>query len=499
MPEATQKALLDTVSSLSRSQDRRSKRSFRLLKVLSVLPYGETLEALHHYLPTEPFFPENALQLSELALLDVVPLQHSTLQVGIGRLGLNEQSAPKMLKVPRQVRDYIHTLLTEEERAEIVLAGTERFFGRDWRKGKVKLRTLPLEYREYLSSGAGNEFALIHRLIVGAEQKGDRAVVRRAAKLGVHYAEHLKAAERYRDVTLVAGPLVQQIDREDCGEEWCRLSALFGEGLRMTGKYSEALKYLKGALEASDVHLQADEKASIWLGVALCEQSLGNVDGAIAAAEEVKRHAQPESATYVQGISILAESTLQGQDRVRELTELEKRARDDGYPMVADNIALELARETDRPAEKLRLLDRVLAAKSGGYNQARAVVAKARVLRTSEEPLDLKGMDLVSLSTAYSYLHSQRFSSLFDRCHAELWRVFEAKGDVPRLLRLFRHASFVWRIRGDEAKESEYLKRLSQRDVPQAGVSTSPVVVVEVRYFLRRLKVIMIGAPSVSS
>jgi tetratricopeptide (TPR) repeat protein len=309
----------------------------------------------------------------------------------------------------------------------------------------------------------------------------------------------LKAAERYRDVTLVAGPLVQQIDREDCGEEWCRLSALFGEGLRMTGKYSEALKYLKGALEASDVHLQADEKASIWLGVALCEQSLGNVDGAIAAAEEVKRHAQPESATYVQGISILAESTLQGQDRVRELTELEKRARDDGYPMVADNIALELARETDRPAEKLRLLDRVLAAKSGGYNQARAVVAKARVLRTSEEPLDLKGMDLVSLSTAYSYLHSQRFSSLFDRCHAELWRVFEAKGDVPRLLRLFRHASFVWRIRGDEAKESEYLKRLSQRDVPQAGVSTSPVVVVEVRYFLRRLKVIMIGAPSVSS
>jgi 3',5'-cyclic AMP phosphodiesterase CpdA len=53
---STPRALVHTVSSLSKSRDMRTRRSFRLLKVLALLPYGESLDTLRYFLPTEPFF-----------------------------------------------------------------------------------------------------------------------------------------------------------------------------------------------------------------------------------------------------------------------------------------------------------------------------------------------------------------------------------------------------------------------------------------------------------
>src|SRR5205823_4405507 len=112
LSEATPPGLVHAVSKVAKSEDKRSKRSFRLLKVLSVLPYGETLDSLSHYLSTEPFFLENALQLNELRLLDVVPLQRTTLQIRTHSATLADSGLPKLLKVPRQVRDYVQTLLS---------------------------------------------------------------------------------------------------------------------------------------------------------------------------------------------------------------------------------------------------------------------------------------------------------------------------------------------------------------------------------------------------
>lgn len=187
--DETPLGLVHAVSQLLNSEDKRSKRSFRLLKVLSTLPYGETLESLAHYLPSEPFFLDNALQLKDLALLEVVPLQRTNIHAHSSVIGA-ESGLPKLLKIPRQVRDYIQTLLSEEERLDIVLAGLEKFFGRGWRQGTVKLRKLPTEYREYLSSGAGNEFALIHHLVAHGNSTLDAAMVGKGAVLGVRYARH---------------------------------------------------------------------------------------------------------------------------------------------------------------------------------------------------------------------------------------------------------------------------------------------------------------------
>lgn len=493
LPETTPKAIVHAISALASSLDKRSRRSFRLLKVLSVLPYGEILEALGHYLPTEPFFSENALQLHESALLDVIPLQQTTPQVGSGRIASTEQTVPKLLKAPREVRDHVQTLLSDEERREIVFAGAERFFGRGWRKGKFKLRSLPPEYREYLSSGAGNEFALIHHLIAHGKARADDALVRRGQWLAVQYARHLHSAERFRDLAVVAVALLQSVERDNSPEDWSRLAALAGAGLRMTGKREEALKYLKWSLEVGAPSLGGEEKGEIWLDVSLAEERLGHSDEAVAAAEKVKQYCGEKSTRRLQALATIAGLTLGEPEKSIELAALEKHSREDGYQALADTIALNLAEDAKTASEKIRYLDKVLAAETRGYNQVRAVVSKAEAVEKLERPGKLKPRELVTLAVAYSYLHAQRFGSLFDRCHKALWRMLEEEGDTSQLLRLFRHSSFVWRIRGDEAKESEYLTRLSSRNVQAAQPSGPKAFIIEVSYFLRRLKTITLG------
>jgi hypothetical protein len=186
-----------------------------------------------------------------------------------------------------------------------------------------------------------------------------------------------------------------------------------------------------------------------------------------------------------------AQLTLNGNERMQELSRLEKMAQTEGYPSLSDTITLELANESESASEKIRHLDKVLAKKSRGYNEARAIVAKASAVEKMDKTAGLDVSDLLALSAAYSYLHAQRFSNLFDPCHDALWKVFEARSDTTKLLRLFRHSSFVWRIRGEEAKEAEYLKRLDENRVRAEDVSASTFIVIEVSYFLRRLKVMV--------
>ena len=62
-------------------------------------------------MPSQPFFEDNALQLLDLALIDIIPLYNTAARVGSHQ---EESSAPKLIKVPRQVRDYVITIISIE-------------------------------------------------------------------------------------------------------------------------------------------------------------------------------------------------------------------------------------------------------------------------------------------------------------------------------------------------------------------------------------------------
>ena len=487
--ESVPKALAYAVNNLAQSKDKRSQRSFRLLKVLSVLPYGETLEVLKHFFHAEPFYIANAMELNELELLDVIPLKHASPRVDVNANGLNEDKDPKILKVPRQIGQYVLTILSDNEREEIVSAGTMRFFGSRWQEGKVKLRTLPFVYREYLNSGVGNEFALIHHLLTDALRKGDIPTAKKAAGVGIQYCYHVTMEDRYRDLAVIATGLMQQIERESMPEQWGELAALAGRALRMTGKTTEALEYLHNALETNKKHLSKDTKALIWLNIALAEKKIKHTDLAITAAAEVKKLVVSNSGFYLQATAIEVELSLKGTRKTARLKELEQKARDTDNLIVANTITLELAESLKNPIDKIQLFDRVLKSEGRGYNQTRAIVAKANAIDKIHSPqTSLTSSDMNNLALSYSYLYSQRFGSLFDQCHASLWNLLESRGNTPQLIRLFRYSSFLWRIRGEDTKEKEYLIRLKAQNTPSLDGLNLSRISLELSYYWGRVK-----------
>jgi hypothetical protein len=222
---------------------------------------------------------------------------------------------------------------------------------------------------------------------------------------------------------------------------------------------------------------------------------VGDTEGALKAATEAKA-ASTKSPTGLQASSILTELTYTGVERGKRLAALERKARSERWLTLADNIAIRLADDSESPAEKLRHLDRVTLNKIRGYNESRAIVAKAEASHMVDSPRLLTDVELFALAGAYSYLHSQRYESLFNRCHRELWQVLESRGNDAQLLRLFRHSSFLWRIRGDSGHEEEYLRRLEARNLASSSGAANRGIVVEVYYFLRRLKAVLAGALS---
>jgi len=489
--EKKSKALIHAVSIIANASDSPSKRSFRLLKVLSVLQYGETLETLRHFLQTEPFFDTHALQLLKLTLLDAIPLQQTTPHVVIGQSGINGQSAPKILKVPRQVRDYIQSILTEDEREEIVFAGLEKYFGRHWRDGKIKLRGIPIEFRDYLNSGVGNEFYLIYHLINQAIKNRDDFMVKIGAILGIAYANHLKDADRYRDLVTTTGYLIKIIDCAEFPNEYSSLAFLYGEGLRMTDNNEDSVKYLKTSLEVSGAKISKKEKATIWLSIALLKEDDNKNDEAVAAAEEAMKYAEEDSSTSLQALTIITGAITNDSEKKKKLYKIEETARKKKFLTTANNISISLSEEEKDSSKKISLLDEVIKSDEQGYNRARALVAKAGAIKNKDRNINLRPDEIFGLTWAYSYLYTQRFMSMFSKCHEALWKIFESKGNITQLLILFRHSSFLWRIRGEDNKEAEYLKRLSNLNIEEVQKQESSTILLEFRYFNYRVKLVL--------
>jgi hypothetical protein len=483
-------ALAHAIESLVISEDGQSRRSLRLLKVLSVLPQGEPLEAVKHYLPTEPFFERNALQLNELGLLEVQWMQAFP---GAGVSSNYGKTAPKILKVPRQVRDYVLSTMAAPEREALTSAGLDRFFGPAWREGKIKARSQRPQ-TQAVSDVLGNEFALL-QYVLSRNSTVDSVAASRHCMLALQYCRNLNNQDRYRDVAIAAVPLLQSIERETQPAAWAELASLAGKGLRMTGQYDEAVGWLRSALDLGDSSLSKDDTTNIWLNIALLEESRQNKDEAVAAAKEVEKLTSKDSGTGFQARAILASLTLAGRDRARRLVKLERDARSKGFRTVADNIALGLAREARDTKAQVRYCDRVLKSREFSYNQVRAIVNKVSYVHASGVA-QVSPPDFALLVRSYSYLYTQRFASLLDQCHEALWRELDARGKLGQLLLLFRHTSFLWRIRGQEDKETEYLNRLRSKPIDEPAPATAAMrLASELQYFWSRVRAV-IGAVS---
>lgn len=491
-PEHVSKSLLQSITILARSEDQSTRRSFKLLKVLTVLANGEPMERIKLLLPGQPFRTENAIQLSSLSLLETVPLQNAVPQIETGEIKQPSQRVdmPKILRLPRQVRDCVQTLLSTDEKSEIARAAIDIFFGKKWRDGKIKIREESLDVQDVIGLGPGNEYTAVYHLLHTAVQTGDALAVRRYARLGTNYCTHLVKTARFRDACIVGEGIMHLLQQADCTEQLVEIAITYGCALRMTAHHSECVKALITGLEKGADKIPKAARASMYLDIALAQQKLKDHKAAIAAAEEVQKVAHKESSAFLQATGIIDQCTKTKEELVKSLTSLHKSARDKGFVKIANNFALELVKYCNDTDEALKLLDAILRVKDNDYNRVRAIIFRAEILVESNRTSELTNSDRLLLSLAYTYLFSQRLGVLFERCHAVVWKVLVQSKQRIQLVRMFRHSSFLWRLRGDATRELEYLTCLNPLNLAEVSAVEREGARVDLDYLERRRRAV---------
>jgi hypothetical protein len=287
---------------------------------------------------------------------------------------------------------------------------------------------------------------------------------------------------------------MQMIEGDALPESWAHLAALRGEALRMTGDPKAALVHLREASTASTRLLPTSTRSSVWLDISLAEQTLENREAAIDAARTVMKVAELDNGTYLHASAIIAELELAGEPRTQRLREILEKARHKGFDTLVTTLSLQLSNEAVDAHKKLEILQGIGLKNDFRYNETRAIVAKARAIQDNGKSGALKPDEMRALLYAYSYCYTQRFYRIFDDCHECLWQEFAARGEIMRLMKLFKYSSFAWRIRGEDAKEVYYARRMREFQVPKIAEERSTAgLVAEIVYFWRRLKVIVLG------
>lgn len=485
------KSLLSCIRRLgSDSEDDSMMRSLELLRALSTLPYGATIELIKRFNPNHNFYPTHAEELRRLRLIDVIPLHYDVAALsGNPTKGCSTDHSPKILRVPKQVRDCVIADMSENDRKRQLDLAAEFIFGDKWKTGgKIRLRKLPFEYREYLGSGLGNEYTVVHALISSGVDEDNSTATKKALKLAIHYCGVLKGAERYKDLKMVSGSIDHLIDSLDYEIERRQLHSFCGRACRLTGDYSGAVRHLEAARALWPPGENDDQLGRMLLELCISYRGMDK-------AAEGKVFAELAASLAKKGS--LLESQAKGElamfnDKVTEQKEmacLEREARQKSWDSHANDLAIFLASGA-KDQMKLELLDRVIQSNEEGRNKYRAVANKGKHLLNRRELEKLSLIDEVCLIKAYQYFHAQR-STAFSDCHDVIWALLEKRGKNDALYALFRHSSFIWRLEGKSDLELKYFKRLTDLK-SQKQVEQDSGFVVEIAYFMKRAKILVL-------
>lgn len=484
LPESLRKAVLG----LAVSEVEQSRRSFRLLKVLTVLRDGETFQSIKRFYPRAPFHQTNIDELINLGLLEDVPISQTAADLNIGYAKAGPSSLPKLLRVPRQVRDHVNSLIDDIERGTILETSTQLFFGPKWFQGRIRLRTvLANAYGHSAIAGPGNEHLVARHLLVRALEQRNKRQITRYITLCLAYCHKLLAADRFRDAVIAAGTVSDLLNDTDLNAEYLDAAHMYARALRMVGKESDAVVLLESALERGAGILIDTARAGMVLTLALAHEDLNQADEATKAARKVIDLVHQHSDEAYEAKAVIARLSLRGGELKARLISLEADARNRDQTHAANNIALNLAKESPSVEETLKWLDKVIFTARDPYNLTRAIVEKMTAIGEHVGTYQLRDRERQLLNAAYSYSYSQRIGNLLDRCHSVLWGMYTRDRLWASVLRLFRFSSFIWRLLGKDAKETEYLLQLSSLDVTSVKNQAGETLNAEIVYLeLRR-------------
>ena len=453
-------SLQQSVEMLSNTEDEQHLRSFMLLKILSVLRFGESLTGIKRFDNKRPIFPKHIKELKSLGLLETISPN------SISNISIDDY---KIHQVPPQVREYVVSLLPSQEINDIVRRATELTFGTRWKEKIYKLSSVAKHHVSNPScSGVGNPHLLaVHLLRLSIENNIENEI-EQAFNIGYYYCRQLLKFERYKDLAIASEEIIKIVKETSVDLPLFNLYSLYGRSLRMISEYNLSLQQLKTAINNFEPESKSD-LASTNLTLALTYLALNDKINASLAAKKVQELTNQYDSSFLQASDILidCEENEGEENYLKRKQDLEKVARENNANVVANNIILDIVRFRNKQKTKLDYYDSVINQNKDLYNKMRAAVNKGEILINEPDKIAKIRTDYLSLlNTSYSYFFTQRFDSLFNKCHKILWAIFEYKNDQESLCNLFKYSSIIWRLRENYSTEKEYAKKLNKINVP---------------------------------
>ncbi|HDH0709072.1 TPA: SIR2 family protein [Klebsiella aerogenes] len=437
-------------------KNRNDTKHYSLLKVLSILQYGETYSRLRRFNPKSPFSIDDFITLSNEGLITT-----SEKVLVLSDRGFAEKEPVHVIHP--LVGIYIRQDIDREEYFSIVRKYLDITFGDNWIGGDIKFNQSSLRYlHDFNKSGPGNAHILICAFLRYAVENDARREIKATFNLALSFFKFLENNDRYRDLVFSASEVKALIKESSEIIPLGRLHFSLAKGLRMLGHKKESIDEMLLALEHPSL-FEKKELASCKLEIALAYSNYGNLDNdTIKYAQEVKQISKKDSAQYTQAELLLAE-TSPLPNRIKNIRIVQRKAERLGFNVIKSQAILAITKLQKNNVENTKLFESALRSLTTKESYSiYSVIVQRNLDYLDQNRIDeITDADVITLCKAYSYFYTQRIDVLLKKTHRILWAVFVDRKDNDSLIKMFRYSSFIWRLNNDKNSEEKYANLLS--------------------------------------
>lgn len=449
------KTLIGEINSLRVDDSKLGSRRFMLLSVLSLLHNGETFERIRKIDPTKPFHFDDIAYLLKNKIIETVQVN------SIFEDKNTDSELVKIIKIPRIIRDYVSSLLTDEVKVDIYKMTCNLYLGSNWRNS-IKLiqpKSVELDLIIYQNLQIAIRFILLNGITTNNEIE-----VTRMTHVAMALIEYFSDRGAYKDSISLAEEIlliIKEVDFDGFESIRVYLMKSLGENLRMTSFHDKSISILTSICDDDSNSLSKKDRNNIRLSISYAYDTLGQESEAIKYANLVKYNEQNKNShIYLAAESVIAGFIKDKSQKISKLNAIKLKAIKFGYGVLKTNIILEIC-EVVKDDTQSKQLDKIIQeAKNDTYNKVRALILKAEIVLNTKNVNDITNNDLFGLHIAYSYTFYQRLQSLLNKCHKLAWQYWSLQKRFDHLLNLFRYSSFMWRLCGKIEEEKKYIDEL---------------------------------------
>jgi hypothetical protein len=263
--------------------------------------------------------------------------------------------------------------MSESEKEDLNRKAADMYFGPEWSRGTMKP---PPAYRFDVPTRYGgdiaNASAIIIRLLKHATAQENEHGVTRVLGLAQSFLGAVTRGDHYRSGVTFCDDIFPLIPPGAYDEKVALLQDHFARCLRMSSEHQRSKEV---TLEIVDYPFSIATKQRVLLNLALCHQSLGEIDDVRTVSEQIiklDRH----STSGLQARGLIIELDVEDPQRESKLVRLEALCRKSNAEIVANNIALLRARE----------LPDVPTRRAAFWRQSCRHLEQARISITQREP-----------------------------------------------------------------------------------------------------------------